>query len=178
MEYSRRNSTDDGEEVDENSSQDYRPNPALGGGEEVRVCNPCVPDPNYHPPPQYQPNYYGGFGNGAFGGYPPQLGGAYPGGTSPYSGNAYQSGNIPRPEPTRSHHGHRSTLSTPNPNWSPGVNDGPTSDGNHLRGAGRFAHSNQHQPHIQAPPYLGMPSHATNMLRHHATQQPPHVRCC
>ena len=30
-------------------------NPALGGGEEVRVCNPCVPDPNYSPPPQYDP---------------------------------------------------------------------------------------------------------------------------
>jgi hypothetical protein len=30
-------------------------NPALGGGEEVRVCNPCVPDPNYGPPPQYVP---------------------------------------------------------------------------------------------------------------------------
>ncbi|KAF2822636.1 FYVE-domain-containing protein [Ophiobolus disseminans] len=30
-------------------------NPALGGGEEVRVCNPCVPDPNYGPPPQYTP---------------------------------------------------------------------------------------------------------------------------
>jgi hypothetical protein len=28
-------------------------NPALGGGEEVRVCNPCVPDPNYGPPPQH-----------------------------------------------------------------------------------------------------------------------------
>ncbi|KAF1816180.1 FYVE-domain-containing protein [Eremomyces bilateralis CBS 781.70] len=27
-------------------------NPALGGGEEVRVCNPCVPDPNLSPPPQ------------------------------------------------------------------------------------------------------------------------------
>ncbi|KAF2644452.1 hypothetical protein P280DRAFT_476490 [Massarina eburnea CBS 473.64] len=26
-------------------------NPALGGGEEVRVCNPCVPDPNFSPPP-------------------------------------------------------------------------------------------------------------------------------
>lgn len=24
-------------------------NPALGGGEEVRLCNPCVPDPNPHP---------------------------------------------------------------------------------------------------------------------------------
>jgi hypothetical protein len=30
-------------------------NPALGGGEEVRVCNPCVPDPNYNPPPPYSP---------------------------------------------------------------------------------------------------------------------------
>lgn len=30
-------------------------NPALGGGEEVRVCNPCVPDPNFSPPPQYTP---------------------------------------------------------------------------------------------------------------------------
>jgi len=30
-------------------------NPGLGGGEEVRVCNPCVPDPNYSPPPQYTP---------------------------------------------------------------------------------------------------------------------------
>lgn len=30
-------------------------NPALGGGEEVRVCNPCVPDPNYSLPPQYLP---------------------------------------------------------------------------------------------------------------------------
>ncbi|KAI9672366.1 MAG: hypothetical protein M1817_003388 [Caeruleum heppii] len=25
---------------------------ALGGGEEVRICNPCVPDPNLTPPPQ------------------------------------------------------------------------------------------------------------------------------
>lgn len=25
-------------------------NPSLGGGEEVRVCNPCVPDPNPEPP--------------------------------------------------------------------------------------------------------------------------------
>lgn len=28
-------------------------NPALGGGEEVRVCNPCVPDPNFDPPQQH-----------------------------------------------------------------------------------------------------------------------------
>ncbi|KAI4719342.1 FYVE-domain-containing protein [Aureobasidium sp. EXF-10727] len=32
----------------------YPENPALGGGETVRVCNPCVPDPNYGPPPQQQ----------------------------------------------------------------------------------------------------------------------------
>lgn len=31
-------------------------NPALGGGETVRVCNPCVPDPNYGPPPQQTDN--------------------------------------------------------------------------------------------------------------------------
>ncbi|KAG8627548.1 hypothetical protein KVT40_005031 [Elsinoe batatas] len=36
-----------GDEEDLESS-----NPALGGGETVRVCNPCVPDPNYGPPPQ------------------------------------------------------------------------------------------------------------------------------
>lgn len=28
-------------------------NPALGGGQEVRLCNPCVPDPNPLPPPSY-----------------------------------------------------------------------------------------------------------------------------
>lgn len=28
-------------------------NPALGGGEEVRLCNPCVPDPNPDPPLGY-----------------------------------------------------------------------------------------------------------------------------
>ena len=27
--------------------------PALGGGQEVRLCNPCVPDPNPLPPPPY-----------------------------------------------------------------------------------------------------------------------------
>jgi hypothetical protein len=31
----------------------HQDNPALGGGETVRVCNPCVPDPNPNPyPPQ------------------------------------------------------------------------------------------------------------------------------
>jgi len=28
-------------------------NPGLGGGREVRLCNPCVPDPNPLPPPDY-----------------------------------------------------------------------------------------------------------------------------
>ncbi|PVH95768.1 FYVE-domain-containing protein [Periconia macrospinosa] len=42
---------------DENTMSAFGPfrNPALGGGEEVRVCNPCVPDPNYNPPPPYSP---------------------------------------------------------------------------------------------------------------------------
>lgn len=31
----------------------YPANPALGGGEEVRLCNPCVPDPNPDPPLTY-----------------------------------------------------------------------------------------------------------------------------
>ncbi|KKZ61242.1 hypothetical protein EMCG_04114 [[Emmonsia] crescens] len=31
----------------------YPPNSALGGGEEVRLCNPCVPDPNPEPPRRY-----------------------------------------------------------------------------------------------------------------------------
>ena len=30
-------------------SSDYRIDPALGGGQEVRLCNPCVPDPNPMP---------------------------------------------------------------------------------------------------------------------------------
>jgi len=29
--------------------------PTLSGGETVRVCNPCVPDPNFSPPPQRPP---------------------------------------------------------------------------------------------------------------------------
>ncbi|EAT92095.1 hypothetical protein SNOG_00600 [Parastagonospora nodorum SN15] len=43
---------------DDNNMSPFGPlrNPALGGGEEVRVCNPCVPDPNYGPPPQYTPS--------------------------------------------------------------------------------------------------------------------------
>jgi hypothetical protein len=44
-------------EEDDNAMSTFGPfrNPGLGGGEEVRVCNPCVPDPNYNPPPPYSP---------------------------------------------------------------------------------------------------------------------------
>ncbi|MCJ1244665.1 hypothetical protein MMC30_001864 [Trapelia coarctata] len=34
-------------------SLEYCFDPALGGGQEVRLCNPCVPDPNPLPPPAY-----------------------------------------------------------------------------------------------------------------------------
>ncbi len=41
-------------------SQDYRIDPALGGGQEVRLCNPCVPDPNPLPHLAYpSPNRHG-----------------------------------------------------------------------------------------------------------------------
>ena len=41
-------------------SQDYRIDPALGGGREVRLCNPCVPDPNPLPHLAYtSPSRYG-----------------------------------------------------------------------------------------------------------------------
>ena len=33
--------------------REYQLDPALGGGQEVRLCNPCVPDPNPLPPPSY-----------------------------------------------------------------------------------------------------------------------------
>jgi hypothetical protein len=58
--------------------QDYwrdRPtlNPGLGGGEEVRLCNPCVPDPNPEPPRGYGSlgspslsNWASGVGPGAY----------------------------------------------------------------------------------------------------------------
>lgn len=36
--------------TDEASLSSLFGNPALGGGEEVRLCNPCVPDPNPNPP--------------------------------------------------------------------------------------------------------------------------------
>jgi hypothetical protein len=42
---------------DPNQLPEEPPNPALGGGEEVRLCNPCVPDPNPNPPQTYHPTY-------------------------------------------------------------------------------------------------------------------------
>jgi hypothetical protein len=51
------NLVDDEEEEEENQS--YGRNPALGGGEEVRLCNPCVPDPNPEPPRRYSSVDYG-----------------------------------------------------------------------------------------------------------------------
>ena len=40
---------------DSSSPTDSRTPQQIWGGEEVRVCNPCVPDPNLSPPPQYTP---------------------------------------------------------------------------------------------------------------------------
>ena len=40
------NGIDRGSSSDRPQSSDYRIDPALGGGQEVRLCNPCVPDPN------------------------------------------------------------------------------------------------------------------------------------
>ncbi|CAN9248129.1 unnamed protein product [Alternaria alternata] len=67
---------------DENAMSPFGPfrNPALGGGEEVRVCNPCVPDPNFSPPPRYdslannrarQAQNHVNFGYGSFSGTSP-----------------------------------------------------------------------------------------------------------
>lgn len=47
-----------GDEVHEDSPTGLNGNPALGGGQEVRVCNPCVPDPNNNPPPLYRTGGY------------------------------------------------------------------------------------------------------------------------
>lgn len=41
-------------------------NPALGGGEEVRVCNPCVPDPNLSPPPRHASSQFPNFDSSGF----------------------------------------------------------------------------------------------------------------
>ena len=40
---------------DRPQSSEYRIDPALGGGQEVRLCNPCVPDPNPLPHLPYLP---------------------------------------------------------------------------------------------------------------------------
>ena len=46
----------DGQQLKRRSqSSDYYIDPALGGGQEVRLCNPCVPDPNPLPHMPYQP---------------------------------------------------------------------------------------------------------------------------
>ncbi|KAL4901722.1 hypothetical protein BDW74DRAFT_159411 [Aspergillus multicolor] len=42
-------------ERDDSAQSPVALNPALGGGEEVRLCNPCVPDPNPEPPAGYPP---------------------------------------------------------------------------------------------------------------------------
>ncbi|KAF2230273.1 hypothetical protein EV356DRAFT_346818 [Viridothelium virens] len=42
---------------DSSSHASFSFNTALDGGEVVRVCNPCVPDPNFSPPPQLSPPY-------------------------------------------------------------------------------------------------------------------------
>ena len=74
--------------------------PALGGGQEVRLCNPCVPDPNPTPYPAF---------------YPPRhpSGTPYPGldrfsDSSPHSSSMGQSGIS---ENQYSPFGHRSSLS-------------------------------------------------------------------
>ena len=41
---------------DRHGSTPYGIDPALGGGQEVRLCNPCVPDPNPAPYPSYFPS--------------------------------------------------------------------------------------------------------------------------
>ena len=40
-------------QADARSGETRRVDAALGGGQEVRLCNPCVPDPNPLPPPTY-----------------------------------------------------------------------------------------------------------------------------
>ena len=47
------NSTSPMHQSERLQSQEFRRNCALGGGQEVRLCNPCVPDPNPLPPPHY-----------------------------------------------------------------------------------------------------------------------------
>ncbi|KAI1516528.1 FYVE zinc finger [Pyrenophora tritici-repentis] len=79
---------------DENAMSNFGPfrNPALGGGEEVRVCNPCVPDPNFSPPPQYDT---------------PARASRYPGQFPPTARSPY----ISRPQPPPHPRAHRSASS-------------------------------------------------------------------
>ncbi|CAN9248053.1 unnamed protein product [Alternaria alternata] len=58
---------------DENAMSPFGPfrNPALGGGEEVRVCNPCVPDPNFTNNRARQAQNHVNFGYGSFSGTSP-----------------------------------------------------------------------------------------------------------
>ena len=79
---------------DENAMSTFGPfrNPALGGGEEVRVCNPCVPDPNFSPPPQYDTA-----GRGS----------RYPGQFPPTANSPF----ISRPQPPPHPRAHRSSSS-------------------------------------------------------------------
>lgn len=46
-------STTSGNRAEERTEDIRRVDAALGGGQEVRLCNPCVPDPNPLPPPTY-----------------------------------------------------------------------------------------------------------------------------
>ncbi|WEW59008.1 hypothetical protein PRK78_004476 [Emydomyces testavorans] len=62
--------------------QNQFPNPALGGGEEVRLCNPCVPDPNPEPPRRY--STMGSFG------YERSIGTANNGHPSPFGSSSLQ----------------------------------------------------------------------------------------
>jgi hypothetical protein len=67
------------------------------GGEEVRVCNPCVPDPNLSPPPQNSFTPAGSPGNYRYMDRP-----------TPPNRHRTSTGVYP---PPRLDHGHRSTLS-------------------------------------------------------------------
>lgn len=44
---------DGGEATGNNTLRRFQLNQALGGGEKVRLCNPCVPDPQPNPEPDY-----------------------------------------------------------------------------------------------------------------------------
>lgn len=46
-------STPDRNQAERGPGETRKADAALGGGQEVRLCNPCVPDPNPLPPPSY-----------------------------------------------------------------------------------------------------------------------------